>query len=216
MSLIQSYEQQYSSVTADITHNIGKIAISHGAEKQSYVKQADKLFDEAHELLEQMDLEVKELESKERQKYQTRVKSFKAELIKLQADLKRAKLGIDANRDELLGEDTHDSEDQRTRLLDNTETLERSGHRLDHGYRIAVETEQIGSQIMDDLHHQRQTITRSRARLQEMDSALGKSSRVLSGMMQRVIQNRVMLLGVGLIVLVAIILFIYFMVRAHS
>ncbi|KAK7004665.1 vesicle transport through interaction with t-SNAREs 1A [Biomphalaria glabrata] len=69
---------------------------------------------------------------------------------------------------------------------------------------------------MDDLHHQRQTITRSRARLQEMDSALGKSSRVLSGMMQRVIQNRVMLLGVGLIVLVAIILFIYFMVRAHS
>uniref|UniRef100_A0A2C9LDN9 t-SNARE coiled-coil homology domain-containing protein n=1 Tax=Biomphalaria glabrata TaxID=6526 RepID=A0A2C9LDN9_BIOGL len=156
-----------------------QVSASQRTEKQSYVKQADKLFDEAHEL-------------------------------------KRAKLGIDANRDELLGEDTHDSEDQRTRLLDNTETLERSGRRLDHGYRIAVETEQIGSQIMDDLHHQRQTITRSRARLQEMDSALGKSSRVLSGMMQRVIQNRVMLLGVGLIVLVAIILFIYFMVRAHS
>ncbi|KAH9504033.1 Vesicle transport through interaction with t-SNAREs 1A [Bulinus truncatus] len=216
MSIIQSYEQQYSSVTADITHNIGKIAISYGAEKQNYIKQADRLFDEAHELLEQMDLEVKELESKERQKYQTRVKSFKTELTKLQSDLKRAKLGIDANRDELLGEDTHDSEDQRTRLLDNTETLERSGRRLDHGYRIAVETEQIGSQIMEDLHHQRQTITRSRARLQEMDSALGKSSRVLSGMMQRVIQNRVMLLGVGLIVLIAIILFIYFMVKAHS
>ncbi|CAG5127306.1 unnamed protein product, partial [Candidula unifasciata] len=184
MSLIQSYEQQYSSVTADITHTIGRVATSQGAEKQSYVKQAEKLFDEAHELLEQMELEVKEQEPRERQKYHTRVKSFKIELTKLQSDLKRAKLGIDANRDELLGDDTHESEDQRARLLDNTETLERSSRRLDHGYRIALETEQIGSQIMEDLHTQRQTINRSRGRLQEMDSALGKSSRVLSGMMQ--------------------------------
>ncbi|XP_005090506.1 vesicle transport through interaction with t-SNAREs homolog 1A [Aplysia californica] len=214
MSLIQSYEQQYSSVTSDITHNIGKVATSFGGEKQNYVKQAEKLFDEAHELLEQMELEVKEQEPKERQKYHTRVKSFKIELTKLQADLKRAKLGIDANRDELLGDDTHDSEDQRARLLDNTETLERTSRRLDHGYRITVETEQLGAQVMEDLHSQRQAINRSRGRLQEMDSALGKSSRVLSGMMQRIIQNRVMLLGVGLIVLIAIILAIYFMVRS--
>ncbi|GFR79041.1 vesicle transport through interaction with t-SNAREs homolog 1A-like, partial [Elysia marginata] len=77
---------------------------------------------------------------------------------------KRAKLGIDANRDELLGDDTHESEDQRARLLDNTETLERTSRRLDHGYRIAIETEQMGSAIMEDLHNQRQTIQRSRGR----------------------------------------------------
>ncbi|CAL1545356.1 unnamed protein product, partial [Lymnaea stagnalis] len=56
-------------------------------DKQNYVKQADKLFDEAHELLEQMELEVKELDQKDRQKYHTRVKSFKIELTKLQTDL---------------------------------------------------------------------------------------------------------------------------------
>lgn len=33
MSLIQSYEQQYSSVTADITHTIGKVATSQGGMK---------------------------------------------------------------------------------------------------------------------------------------------------------------------------------------
>ncbi|RUS89579.1 hypothetical protein EGW08_002697 [Elysia chlorotica] len=213
MSLIESYEQQYSTVTADITHTISKVSTTTGVEKQNNVKQADKLFEEANELLEQMELEVKEQGPKERQKYNTRVKSFKIELTKLQTDLKRAKLGIDANRDELLGDDTHESEDQRARLLDNTETLERTSRRLDHGYRIAIETEQMGSAIMEDLHHQRQTIQRSRGRLQEMDTALGKSSRVLSGMMQRIIQNRVMLLGVGLLVLISIILSIYFMVR---
>lgn len=33
---------------------------------------------------------------------------------------------------------------QRARLLDNTETLERSSRRLDHGYRIALETGKSG------------------------------------------------------------------------
>ncbi|KAK3091316.1 hypothetical protein FSP39_018876 [Pinctada imbricata] len=163
-TLIESYEQQYSNLTADITYNVGRISNTSGAEKQKHVRQVDKMFDEVTELLEQMDLEVKDLAPSNKQKYQTRVKSYKAELKKLQTDYKRAKLGINSSRDELLGDDTHDSEDQRQRLLDNTENLDRSTRRLDHGYRVALETEQIGAQLMEDLHHQRQTINRSRGR----------------------------------------------------
>lgn len=40
------------------------------------------------------------------------------------------------SREELFGED---GEDQRTRLLDNTERLERSSRNLETGYRMAVE-----------------------------------------------------------------------------
>ncbi|KAL8574911.1 hypothetical protein ACOMHN_063605 [Nucella lapillus] len=212
-SLLQNFEQQYSTVTADITFNIGRISSTSGAEKQEHVRQADKLFEDASELLEQMELEVKGHDAKDRQKYQTRIRSYQAELSKQKADMKRARLGIDANRDELLGDDTHDSEDQRTRLLDNSERLERSTHKLEQGYRIAVETEEIGGQIMEDLNHQRQTLQRARGRLHDMDTTLGKSSRVLSGMMKRIIQNRILLLGVGLIMVVTIILAIYFMAR---
>ncbi|XP_067672630.1 vesicle transport through interaction with t-SNAREs homolog 1A-like [Haliotis asinina] len=215
-SLLESYEQQYSTVTADITFHVGQIACHHGAEKQSHVRQAEKLFDEASELLEQMELEVKEQDPRERQKYSTRVKSYKTELLKLQKDMKKAKLGIDANRDELLGDDTHDSEDQRARLLDNTERLDRTSRRLEHGYRAAVETEQIGAQIMEDLHSQRQTIQKSRNRLEEMNTTLGKSSRVLSGMMRRIIQNRILLIGIGLLLVIVISVAIYFTVRRHS
>ncbi|PVD38626.1 hypothetical protein C0Q70_01242 [Pomacea canaliculata] len=212
-SLLQNFEQQYSTVTADITFHIGKISNSSGAEKQNHVRQAEKLFEEASELLEQMELEIKEQDQKERQKYQTRIRSYKVELNKQQTDMKRARLGIDANRDELLGDDTHDSEDQRTRLLDNTERLDRSTRKLEQGYRIAVETEQIGGQIMEDLHNQRQTIQRSRGRLHDMDTTLGKSSRVLSGMMKRIIQNRIMLLGIGVIIIITVCVAVYFMVR---
>lgn len=159
---------------------------------------------------------MKDLPIKDRQKYNTRVKSYKAELSKLQKDNKRAKLGIDSSRDELLGDDTHDSEDQRQRLLDNTESLERTSRRLDHGYKITLETEQLGAQIMEDLHSQRQTISRSRQRMEEMDTNLGKSSRVLSGMMRRIIQNRLLLLVICAILLIVIILAVYFIVKKKS
>ncbi|XP_050390485.1 vesicle transport through interaction with t-SNAREs homolog 1A isoform X1 [Patella vulgata] len=215
-SLLESYEQQYSGVTADITYNIGRISNSHGAEKQTYIRQADKLFDEASELLEQMDLEINDHDPQSRKKYQTRIKSYKTEMGKLQKDLKRAKLGIDANRDELLGEDTHDSEDQRTRLLDNSERLERSSKRLDHGYKVVLETEQIGTDMLENLNSQRQQITRSRNRLEEMNSNLGKSSRVLSGMMKRIIQNRLLLLGIFIFIVLIIIVAIYFTVKRHT
>ena len=57
---------------------------------------------------------------------------------------------------------------QRARLLDNSERIERSNRKLEQGYRIAVETEQIGAQIMEDLHSQRQTIERSRDRVSRL------------------------------------------------
>ena len=39
-------------------------------------------------------------------------------------------------------------EDQRQKLLDNSERLERSGKKLDVGYRVCVETEEIGNKVL--------------------------------------------------------------------
>ncbi|KAH3872635.1 vesicle transport through interaction with t-SNAREs homolog 1A-like [Dreissena polymorpha] len=211
-TLIESYEQQYSNLSAEITVTIGKLGNSLGAEKQGHIRHADKLFDELAELLEQMELEIKELPAKDKQKYRTRLASYKAENKKLLADMKRAKLGLNA-REELLGEEVNDSEDQRTRLLDNTETLERGSRRLQDGYRVILETEQMGAQILNDLSDQRETIQRSRNRLEETNTALGKSSRVLSGMMKRIIQNKVLLVFVIFIILFVIVMAIYFIAR---
>jgi vesicle transport through interaction with t-SNAREs 1 len=56
-------------------------------------------------------------------------------------------------------------EDQRQRLLDNTEKIERTGRQLQAGYRIALETEEVGSAVLRDLHSQRETIQRTRNRV---------------------------------------------------
>lgn len=56
-------------------------------------------------------------------------------------------------------------EDQKRRLLDNSERLERTGNYLQDGYRVAIETESTATQVLQDLHQQREQINRSRGKV---------------------------------------------------
>lgn len=54
---------------------------------------------------------------------------------------------------------------QRERLLDSTGRLDKTSNQLEEGHRIALETEQIGMDIMDNLQKDRETIQRARSRV---------------------------------------------------
>ncbi|MGH0127365.1 UNVERIFIED_CONTAM: hypothetical protein FKN15_077517 [Acipenser sinensis] len=160
----ETYEQDFGTLTAEITSRIGKIPKLGGDEKKNMVVNVEKQLEEARELLEQMDLEVREIPVQSRGMHSTRLKSYKQELEKLEKDFgapvlkdaqlfqarlrlcglpfqKRARIAYsDEVRDELLGDDGNSSASQRAHLLDNAEKLERSSRRLEAGYQIAVET----------------------------------------------------------------------------
>uniref|UniRef100_A0A3Q3MBN1 Vesicle transport through interaction with t-SNAREs 1A n=1 Tax=Mastacembelus armatus TaxID=205130 RepID=A0A3Q3MBN1_9TELE len=189
----ETYEQDFGTITAEITSKIGRIPKLSGEEKTQLVLNVDKQLEEVRELLEQMDLEVREIPIQSRAMYNSRLKSYKQEMEKLEKDFKRSRIAYsDEVRNELLGDDASSSENQliklreeRAHLLDNTEKLERSSRRLEAGYQIAVETEQVGQEILTNLHSDREKIQRARERLRETDANLGKSSRVLTGMLRR-------------------------------
>nr|XP_058907693.1 vesicle transport through interaction with t-SNAREs homolog 1A isoform X7 [Kogia breviceps] len=131
-------------------------------------------------------------------------------------ELKRSRIAYsDEVRNELLGDDGNSSENQRAHLLDNTERLERSSRRLEAGYQIAVETEQIGQEMLENLSHDREKIQRARERLRETDANLGKSSRVLTGMLRRIIQNRILIVILAAVLVITILTAITFSVRRH-
>ncbi|PNI81725.1 VTI1A isoform 2 [Pan troglodytes] len=185
-------------------------------EKKQMVANVEKQLEEAKELLEQMDLEVREIPPQSRGMYSNRMRSYKQEMGKLETDFKRSRIAYsDEVRNELLGDDGNSSENQRAHLLDNTERLERSSRRLEAGYQIAVETEQIGQEMLENLSHDREKIQRARERLRETDANLGKSSRILTGMLRRIIQNRILLVILGIIVVITILMAITFSVRRH-
>ncbi|XP_038296498.1 vesicle transport through interaction with t-SNAREs homolog 1A isoform X5 [Canis lupus familiaris] len=141
----EGYEQDFAVLTAEITGKIARVPRLPPDEKKQMVANVEKQLEEARELLEQMDLEVREIPPQSRGMYSNRMRSYKQEMGKLETDFKRSRIAYsDEVRNELLGDDGNSSENQRAHLLDNTERLERSSRRLEAGYQIAVETETNG------------------------------------------------------------------------
>ncbi|KAM3849267.1 vesicle transport through interaction with t-SNAREs homolog 1A [Diretmus argenteus] len=200
----EAYEQDFGTLTAEVTNKIGRIPKLSGEEKTQLVLNVDKQLEEVRELLEQMDLEVREIPIQSRAMYNSRLKSYKQEMEKLEKDFKRSRIAYsDEVRNELLGDDASSSENQliklreeRAHLLDNTEKLERSSRRLEAGYQIAVETGTYsvlglgrdgvgrGFKIVLGMS-ERQQIVLLICELRETDANLGKSSRILTGMLRR-------------------------------
>ncbi|XP_073708639.1 vesicle transport through interaction with t-SNAREs homolog 1A [Garra rufa] len=82
----EAYEQDFGTLTAEITNKIGRIPKLAGEEKTQLVLNVDKQLEEVRELLEQMDLEVREIPIQSRAMYNSRLKSYKQEIEKLEKD----------------------------------------------------------------------------------------------------------------------------------
>lgn len=76
--------------------------------------------------------------------------------------------------EESVREDVLFDADMRTRLLDNSERVARSTDRVVDGYRIALQTEEVGGQILSNLGEQREKLQRSRNRVRLAVSATRK------------------------------------------
>lgn len=129
------------------------------AERSELCNKIDASLSEAQELLEQMGLEVRELNPAQRSSFNGKLQVAQAELKRLQVEYKQTKDKLRAQANGFttleLGdsgsyyEDVGISNDQRQRLLDNSERIERTGNRLTEGYRVAVETEALGAQVLN-------------------------------------------------------------------
>ncbi|CAD7079999.1 unnamed protein product [Hermetia illucens] len=219
MSLIKDYEQQYAVLTAEIMAQISRIAIYTGAERRELVSKVDTNLSEAKELLEQIQLEIRDLEPSNRQTWTNKLNCAQAELKRLETEYKTVQdktqnPAYDSAVDDF--EDIGIRDEQKQRLLNNSERIERTGNRLTEGYRIILETEQIGTQVLQDLHHQRETIQSARSRMRETNADLGRASRTLNSMMARALREKAVLYGIGVLFVVVVSLSIYFSISSSK
>ena len=217
-TVFESYEQQFSTITADITARINKIPNLTGTEKKTACGVVQGNIDESGELLEQMEVELHDLPPAVRPPLTHRMGNYRAELERLKKQFKQAQvaLGDLGMRKELFGpEELRTSEDHRSTMMENTERLGKTANYLGEGKRIAVETEQIGLEIMDNLQRDRETINRARNRLHGTDNELNKGSRIVTRISRRIIQHKLIFAGlvIGLVVVVLIIIAIVVVVK---
>ncbi|KAG4074253.1 hypothetical protein HA402_008662 [Bradysia odoriphaga] len=95
-------------------------------------------------------------------------------------------------------------DDNRRVVYEGRQVLERTSASLARSNQIAIETENIGTQVISDLGEQRESLLRSQRRLENANDGLSKSNSILRSMQRTVFYNKLIL--VLIILLEALIL----------
>lgn len=210
MANASQFEQDYSELSADITAKIGRIPSLFGKVKHDLVGEVEGLLEEAKDLIDQIEVESHAASGDTRKQIVTNVNNYKRDYETHVKNLRKSRLSYtdDAEtRNELLGNE------HKNVIGGNTDRLERSNKRLEDGYRMALETEEIGQNVLNNLSQDREKIQSARNRLNQVDSSLTQSSRLLNNMYRRVIQNKALMFLVGLVIVVIIVLALYGMLK---
>ena len=129
-----------------------------------------------------MELEIRELPTEDRSRHLNSLESFKAELKRLDHEYTLTKRRVKRHQDRLQLLNCDEQVDSsyievdvlhssaKDRLIDNTETLERSSRKLDQGHNLLHETESVGASVLTDLQHQREVLSRARNRVRFLNS----------------------------------------------
>lgn len=220
-SLLTSYDSDFKITLAQAQFDLKGAASKAISQRNIALKHIEQQQDELLDLLDQMEIEVNNSVSniQERAVYKGKLREYKKQI---ETGLKQPlqKLMDVRDRDLLFGEvgncdsvedgqTGYMDEDQRQQLLANHSILQKSGDRLRDATRIATETEGIGSQIMNDLRSQRETLENARQTLFQADSYVDKSMKTLKTMSRRLVANKFIsyaIIGV-LVLLILLVLF---------
>ncbi|KAM9341626.1 vesicle transport through interaction with t-SNAREs homolog 1B [Symphorus nematophorus] len=185
----------------------------HGEERKRLVRTFDERQGEAEEVLNGMEEELRAAPPTHRNAMTTKLRLYRRDLGKLQRDMRSSVPGFGSSQP---GEGSHQGiyasqnqqsthlQSQRALLLQGTEALNNASQSIERSQRIANETEQIGTDIIEELGEQREQLDRTRNRLVNTGENLGRSRKILRAMARRVVTNK-LLLGVIIIMELAIL-----------
>jgi vesicle transport through interaction with t-SNAREs protein 1 len=208
--LFNGYEADFNLAFADAQ---AKLEQTYGLQDENHrielMKLIESSIDDCLDLLDSMTLEVQQIATNERSTYNAKVRSYKSDLDKIKKELKG--LMDDKDRRQLFNGASDDEENfnQRQKLLNTNASIERSSQRIQEATRTALESESVGSSILNNLRSQRDQILNARDTLNEADTYVDRSLRTLKSMTRRMATNKLITYGIIAILILLILLVLY-------
>ncbi|KAJ8973539.1 hypothetical protein NQ317_019290 [Molorchus minor] len=109
----------------------------------------------------------------------------------------------------LLGTDYDWEAHNRQVVLEGTAILERTGDSLVRANEIAIETENIGNEVLGELEEQREALLRTRDRLENANEQLNQTKSILRKMGRNVLYNKLILVSIIIIEILILICLSY-------
>lgn len=210
--LFETYESDFQLALQEAKAKIGLVQLSSARLRKDALQSIEHATDEALEILDQMNLEIQSLPANQRLSYNAKVRKYRSEVEANKQKLKE--LLDEEDRLELFGSRYTDNEEegsQRKQLLSNNASLDRSLQRLRESQRVALETEGIGGNILNDLRAQREQITNARSTLLTADNYVDRSVATLKLMGRRLVANKFISYAI-----IAVLIILIFLVLASK
>jgi len=181
-------------------------------DKRQLVTRCRSQLNDAGSLLKEMEHEARVAPMQYRRDMLTKVRHFREEMSRIQNSLQPLTVsggglgGVDLEA----GDDLTPEERMRQQVVMGRNVLERTGQSIERSQQVAIETEEIGGAIVDDLGVQRETLERSRARLQDTNAELNRGRRVITRLKIATVYNKIILIaiiGVELLIIGCIVYF---------
>ncbi|QPG76941.1 hypothetical protein FOA43_004335 [Brettanomyces nanus] len=207
--LFDSYESDFKLAYSDAQQKENQIyGLTDQDQRVELMRDVEKSLDDCYELIESMSLEVQQLSTHERAPFNAKIRTYKQDTDRLNSTLKS--LMDDEDKRQLFGDSAEgENYSQRQTLLNTNESIDRSTKQLNDATRTAVETETVGSSIMDTLRSQRDQITNARDTLGEADNYVDRSLRTLKTMTRRLATNKIITYGIIAVLILLILLVLY-------
>uniref|UniRef100_A0A8C6S1N3 Vesicle transport through interaction with t-SNAREs 1B n=1 Tax=Neogobius melanostomus TaxID=47308 RepID=A0A8C6S1N3_9GOBI len=170
----------------------------NGEERKKLVRVFDERHGEAEEVLQGMEDELRGAPPSFRNGMNAKLRIYRRDLAKVQREMKNnsshlmsegGNYGIYSSQNQ---QSTH-VQSQRALLLQGHESLNNATQSIERSQRIAVESEQIGTDIIEELGEQREQLDRSRDRLVNTGGNLSRSRKILRTMSRRLMTNKLLL-----------------------
>lgn len=209
--LFDGYEGDFNLAIAEAQ---SKLEQTYGLQDENrrveLMKLIETAIDDCHDLLDSMTLEVQQIATHERASYNAKVRVYKSDLDKIKKELRN--LMDDKDRHQLFngpGIESEENFNQRQKLLNTNASIERSSNRLQEATRTALESESVGSSILNNLRIQRDQILNARDTLSEADTYVDRSLRTLKSMTRRMATNKIITYGIIVVLILLIMLVLY-------
>uniref|UniRef100_A0A3Q4M8Y8 Vesicle transport through interaction with t-SNAREs 1B n=1 Tax=Neolamprologus brichardi TaxID=32507 RepID=A0A3Q4M8Y8_NEOBR len=193
----EKLHEMYRSLYEELKLMPDKAQKSHGEERKRLVRTFDERHGEAEEVLQGMEEELRVAPPSYRNSMSTKLRIYRRDLGKLQRDMKNSAPGFGSSYN------TTHLQSQRALLLQGTDALNNASQSIERSQRIAAETEQIGTDIIEELGEQREQLDRTRNRLANTGENLSRSRKILRAM-SRLVTNK-LLLGIIILMELAIL-----------
>ncbi|XP_028677064.1 vesicle transport through interaction with t-SNAREs homolog 1B [Erpetoichthys calabaricus] len=171
----------------------------HGEERKRLIREFDEKADEAVEMIDGMEQELRTAPSSFRNPMMSKMRMYRRDVGKLQRDIRSVEVSTGARGEIKHGVYTVENEQrtelqsQRALLLQGTDSLNRATESIERSHRIAAETDQVGTDIIEELGEQKEQLYRTKDRLVNTGENLSRSRKILRSMSRRIMTNKLLL-----------------------